>query len=257
MEAPKAMKKFFAPFVTLLLVVVSSITVQAQNDGFNMQFAVYANGNTVPNQNVTVNTRIRNGQGGTILYEVNHTLNTNTNGIVNYIIGQGGTVVSGSFTPINWASDTLYVGIRFDPAGGTNFTPESQRPLLSVPRSKYANNTGAIGGNTVSTTIPATGEVLKWNGSAWVPGADNGGSSYTGGTGINITGSVISNTGDTNPADDITTTSTAGGDVSGTFSNLQLNAGSVGSTEITDGSVTTADHRCCFYCPYKRASTEV
>jgi hypothetical protein len=108
---------------------VSSITVQAQNDGFNMQFAVYANGNTVPNQNVTVNTRIRNGQGGTILYEVNHTLNTNTNGIVNYIIGQGGTVVSGSFTPINWASDTLYVGIRFDPAGGTNFTPESQRPL--------------------------------------------------------------------------------------------------------------------------------
>ncbi|MEK7257669.1 MAG: hypothetical protein AAB316_23130, partial [Bacteroidota bacterium] len=68
-----------------------------------------------------------------------------------------------------------------------------------------------------------------------------GGGSYTAGTGISIVGSVISNTGDVNAADDVTTSSTAGGDLTGTFSNLQIAASAVGSTEITDGSIVAAD----------------
>lgn len=73
-----------------------------------------------------------------------------------------------------------------------------------------------------------SGQVLKWNGSAWVPADDNNtGTTYTEGTGIDITGPVISNTGDTNAADDITTSSTAGGDVGGPFSNLQVNTGAL------------------------------
>ncbi len=36
---------------------------------------------------------------------------------------------------------------------------------------------GGIQNRAVSATAPATGEVLKWNGSAWVPGPDNSGSS--------------------------------------------------------------------------------
>ncbi|MCI4670468.1 MAG: hypothetical protein MRZ79_20195 [Bacteroidia bacterium] len=47
---------------------------------------------------------------------------------------------------------------------------------------------------------------------------------YTAGTGIDITGFVISNTGDTDPTDDLTISSTAGGDVSGTFNNLSVNS---------------------------------
>ena len=43
----------------------------------------------------------------------------------------------------------------------------------------------------------STNQVLKWNGSSWVPATDNvgsGGTSYSAGTGINISGSVISST---------------------------------------------------------------
>ena len=47
----------------------------------------------------------------------------------------------------------------------------------------------------VSSSAPGSGEVLKWNGSAWAPGADLG-TTYTAGTGIDVTGTVISNTGD-------------------------------------------------------------
>lgn len=95
----------------------------------------------------------------------------------------------------------------------------------------------------------ATGEVMKWNGSAWAPSADlagtgGGGNTYTAGAGLNITGTApnltIVNTGDTNAADDLTTTSTANGDISGPFSNLQIKTGVVGTAELTNQAVTAA-----------------
>ncbi|MBD3384056.1 hypothetical protein GF407_03935 [candidate division KSB1 bacterium] len=52
-------------------------------------------------------------------------------------------------------------------------------------------NADALQGNNVSATTPSSGQVLKWNGTAWTPGADDGGTTYTGGTGITISGSTI------------------------------------------------------------------
>jgi len=46
---------------------------------------------------------------------------------------------------------------------------------------------------------------------------------YTAGFGIDISGQVITNTGDPDPTDDLTLTSSALGDVNGTFSNLTVN----------------------------------
>jgi hypothetical protein len=74
-----------------------------------------------------------------------------------------------------------------------------------------------------------SGQVLKWNGTTWQPandavGTGTGGTTYTAGTGIFIDAqNRINNTGDTNAADDITTSSSATGDVSGTFSTLSVN----------------------------------
>ena len=64
---------------------------------------------------------------------------------------------------------------------------------------------------------------------------------YTEGTGVDITNNVVSNTGDTDASDDIITTTNSGGDVSGVFSDLQIAAGAVGSTEIEDGSISAGD----------------
>ncbi|MCB0842663.1 MAG: tail fiber domain-containing protein, partial [Bacteroidetes bacterium] len=73
-------------------------------------------------------------------------------------------------------------------------------------------------GNPVSSNAPVNGEVLKWNGTEWAPGSDDG-TTYTGGTGISISGTVITNLGDTDPGDDITNTTSAGGDLNGTYPN--------------------------------------
>lgn len=100
--------------------------------------------------------------------------------------------------------------------------------------------------------IPGTaaGQVLKWNGSAWAPATDETGNSMAttvevSGTGLSVnatpTGYTLTNTGDTNAADDLTNTSQAGGDLSSIFSNLMINPGTVGSTEIADGSIGSAD----------------
>lgn len=66
-------------------------------------------------------------------------------------------------------------------------------------------------------TIP--GQVLKWSGTAWEPGTDEG-IIYTAGPGIDITGTQVSNTGDLNPNDDLQVNDQAGGDLSGTFNSL-------------------------------------
>jgi hypothetical protein len=74
------------------------------------------------------------------------------------------------------------------------------------------------------------------NGTEWVGPIDTGngagGTTFTAGTGINIVGTVITNTGDTNATDDLTTTSLAGGELTGTFANLQL-----GAAVVTDSKV--------------------
>ncbi|MBK8923670.1 MAG: hypothetical protein IPM81_19630 [Saprospirales bacterium] len=98
---------------------------------------------------------------------------------------------------------------------------------------------GAVSGAKIAQQGAAGGQVLKWNGTAWAPANDNG-DTYTAGNGIAIAGNVVSNTGDIDPANDITTASTAGGDLSGTFNNLQLNASAVGTGELADGAVSGA-----------------
>lgn len=143
----------------------------------------------------------------------------------------------------------------------------------------YPNPTVArMQGRAVSANAPTTGQILKWNGTTWVPDTDsNSGGTVTSvavaaGTGISVSGSpvtgsgtiTVTNTGDTNAGDDITSlfagsgisvsgtgnsrniintgvlsTTSAGGDVSGTFSNLQIVANAVGTTEIATGAITT------------------
>lgn len=99
-----------------------------------------------------------------------------------------------------------------------------------------------IQNNPVSNLSPSNGQVLKWNSNLneWKPDIDNN-QVYTAGSGIQIVGNQVSNSGDVNPVDDITTSSIASGDVTGTFNNLEINPNSIGSTEIQNGSIRAED----------------
>ncbi|HEX5625416.1 MAG TPA: tail fiber domain-containing protein [Saprospiraceae bacterium] len=78
----------------------------------------------------------------------------------------------------------------------------------SVTQAKIAN--AAITAAKLSQMGAAVNQVLKWNGTTWAPAADATGLSYSGGTGIQVAGSVISNTGDLSNSNEIQTLNLAG-----------------------------------------------
>ena len=321
----------------LFLGVVSSFPLMAQNapQGFNYQSIVRdGNGDPLLNQTVTLLFSIRNGApNGPVAYSEKQVISTNEFGLINLVIGQGGTPLQGNFTTINWGGGAKYLTVALETSPNV-FDELGSSQLMSVPYALFAQ-TSSTGGNdnwgsqTVQTKPElsgngtaasplgiaqqgaATGQVLKWDGSKWVPQDDianngsNGGTvtevntgaglsggpittsgtisltntgvtpgiygsateipvvtvdaqgrvtnvsktnvqqstvGITGSTGITVqqNGSnfVITNTGDTDAGNDLTTGSQADGDVSGLFSNLQLKPNVVGTPEIANGAVT-------------------
>jgi len=81
---------------------------------------------------------------GTAVYVETHMLNTNANGLASMQIG-GGTVVSGTFSGIDWAAGPYFIKTETDPAGGTNYTITGTTQLLSVPYALYAETSGTPG----------------------------------------------------------------------------------------------------------------
>lgn len=120
---------------------------------------------------------------------------------------------------------------------------------MSVDSDKIAN--AAITAEKLDQMGASTGEILKWNGTAWTPAADltatgGGGTvTYSAGSGIRITGTApdftIENTGDVDASDDLTSATLYDGDVSGTFNDLQLQNNTVQSSNIVNGAIKNAD----------------
>ncbi len=321
--------RYLSSLLFLGILWVSSAVAQNAPQGINYQCIVRDNtGASINNQTVTLLFTIRNNTPtGPILYSEMQTVSTNAFGLVNLVIG-GGTPLQGTFANINWGIGAKFLTVSIETAPGV-FDEIGTSQLLSVPYALYAQNAanGADnwGTQTVQTspvlsgngtaTSPLTlaqqgalpGQVLKWNGTTWLPQDDdtgqpgtvtqiNTGTGLTGGpittsgtislanapvtpglyggpsdipvitvdqygrvvdattipvilttinagAGIGVTQNgqtfTITNIGDIDPLDDLTTSSLADGDVAGPFSNLQIKPGVVGTPELADGAVTT------------------
>ena len=120
-----------------------------------------ANNALVTNQQVGMQISIL--QGSTAVYEETQTPTSNTNGLVSLEIGTG-TVISGSFTAIDWSADTYFIKTETDPTGGTNYTITGTNQLLSVPFALYAktsSDAGAVAANTAK--VGYTEELVSAN----------------------------------------------------------------------------------------------
>ncbi len=154
-------------------------------------------GTALVNQPVNFQISILSGSiTGTVVYSETHTSSTNAYGIVTLNVGSG-TPVSGTFSAINWGSTSHYIKVEADPTGGTSYLDMGTTQLLSVPYALYSGQAG---------NIPV----------------------YSGGTGIDVTGTTITNT-----APDQAVTLTQGGSttVSGTYPNF-----TVSSTDLNTGT---------------------
>lgn len=179
------MKNIYHTFKTGLNLLIalslsaSSLFAQAPQK-MNYQSVVRnSSGVLISNANVGVRISIlQNSASGTAVYVETQTQPTNTNGLITLEIGAG-TVVSGSFSSINWETGTYYIKTQIDPTGGTNYSITGTSQLLSVPYAlssansywkKNGNDISFMGGNVgIGTTTP--GQNLTVNGGMNVDGA--------------------------------------------------------------------------------------
>lgn len=89
-----------------------------------------------------------------------------------------------------------WLEIRVKKSADASYTTLSPRvELTSSPYALFAHAANAIAlqGRTLSPNAPAAGEVLKWNGSAWLPMPDNDTiTSYNAGAGLQLIGNTFS-----------------------------------------------------------------
>jgi hypothetical protein len=156
--------------------------------------------------------------------------------------------ISGVFSNLQIKNDVIgSAELSNNSVGANEITDGAVGNAELAPNSVATANlqNGAVTAANLNAMGAVSGQILKWNGTAWAPAADQTGTlNLTGGAGITISGTApnltIANTGDANPADDITTATLAAGDVTGLFSNLQIEPTAVGTPEIANNAVTTA-----------------
>ncbi len=98
-----------------------------------------AAGEVMANQAVSFRISVLSGSAnGTAVYSETHSgKRTNAFGLVDLEIGKG-IVATGSFAAIPWESNTFFLRVEMDPAGGSAYTPMGTSPLLSVPYALHA-----------------------------------------------------------------------------------------------------------------------
>ncbi len=141
------MKKYL---ILILIVKLFSLSVFAQApQGLNYQAVAYnASGVAVTNQLLGVRLSILDGSAtGTLVYQETQNPTTDNTGLFSIVIGNG-TVVSGTFSTINWGNGSKWLKTEIDITGGTNYVVMGTSQFMSVPYALYANTAGtaAVGG---------------------------------------------------------------------------------------------------------------
>jgi len=83
-----------------------------------------------------------------------------------------GSVVTGTFSGIDWSSNSHYIEVEMDPAGGNSYQVMGVSQLLSVPYALYAESSGTDGatgplGPARPLVSGTAGQTLRNSGSTW------------------------------------------------------------------------------------------
>ncbi len=127
------------------------------------------NGAEISNQTVSLRISVHdNTPNGLIIYQESHQVTTNNFGLFSLSVGLGNPLI-GTFTAIDWGTNSKYIQIEADLTGGTNFISFGTSELLSVPYALYAKN-------ATSALFPsgtAIGNTPFWDGTTWIVSSNN------------------------------------------------------------------------------------
>ena len=120
--------------ITIFTLLVSLFTFAQVPQGISYQaIALNSAGLPIVSSNVGIRLSVLdNSPSGTNLYTETQTKTTNSQGLFNLVIGQG-TPTSGVFSGINWGTNSKFLKVELDVAGGTNYVLVGTTQLLSVP----------------------------------------------------------------------------------------------------------------------------
>jgi len=139
------MKKYFAILFATVMVFVTIAQAQAPHLMSFQSVIRNSSGTLVTNHSVGVKISILQGSiSGAAVYTETLAATTNVNGLVTLQIG-GGTVVSGTFSGIDWSAGPYYLKSEIDPTGGTSYAIAGTTQLLSVAYALYAEKSGTPG----------------------------------------------------------------------------------------------------------------
>jgi len=216
------MKKIY--ILAILLFAILNVKAQVPQSIPYQAVARDNGGHLIANQNIALRFSIHDAtSGGTIVYQETQSATTNALGLFSVNIGTG-TVVSGTFSSINWGTNSKFTQVEMDATGGNNYVDMGTQQMMSVPYALYALTSGNGGGGG------ATGPTG--------PSGVDGATGPTGPTGAGTTGA----TGPTGPT---------GSGGSGSTLDQAYNQGGVGAgrtinanngaveVDGTDGFITT------------------
>lgn len=159
------MKKIYL----FLICIISALQLVAQGpNAFNYQAVVKDNnGLLLSAKNVKFRFEIfksaADSDGGTKIYSETQQVTTGSTGLVNLSIGKG-TIEAGSFSTIDWSSDSYFIKVSID--RGSGYSNIGEQKLLNVSYAQFADVTGNI--------VKATSD-----GTLWGMTADNSGNVAT------------------------------------------------------------------------------
>ncbi|MCH2034322.1 MAG: hypothetical protein MK202_12500 [Tenacibaculum sp.] len=150
-----------------ILFLFSLIAYSQTPEGFNYQSVVRdASGDVISNSAVGVQFKLHQTTAdGTVIYTETHTPTTNAYGVFNVVVGQGTT--TDDFSAIDWSSNSHFIEVGIDVAGGTTYVSMGTTQLLSVPyalQAKYVENGDNLGDHTATKNFQTGGHWISNDG---------------------------------------------------------------------------------------------
>ena len=133
------MKKLI--FFLLILLSVNAYSQSPSN--FTYQSVVRdGSGKLLSNKEISFRISVlKNSESGQVVFEEEHSVTTNINGLATLIVGKGSG--NDDLGDIDWGDGSFFLKVEIDPEGGFNFIAEDTTQLLSVPYALYSSSSGS------------------------------------------------------------------------------------------------------------------